>query len=180
MLCQTHFYIEMTPSIGWNTRKLTNERFSVMEEYQTYIPKPSSLGSVSTIHGGLLKFKKGNYDNSKSWSTNQDIHVYWLELVRSSYLFITKLIVPWAARLRRTSLASIAIPSGYMGMWLNLKPMINFQGKYFRYCIYLFRKPNSRLCASLKNSKSKCSCWISHWSELRVSNISHYLKNIWS
>lgn len=48
-----------------------------------------------------------------------DIDHKWLDRPKiyhyetNSYLFITKLNVPFDARLRRISLSSIAIPSGY-------------------------------------------------------------------
>ena len=44
----------------WNAKKLnrTSGFGGVLSEnYYRYIPKPSSFGSVSTIHGGLLKVK---------------------------------------------------------------------------------------------------------------------------
>lgn len=86
------------------------------KNFHTYIPNPSSFGSVSTIQGGLYKEGKVSMHQTGVRKTQDD---YFLD--QNLYLFIIKFIVPSAARWRRTSLASIAIPSGYME---NLKDFI--------------------------------------------------------
>lgn len=76
------------------------------------------------------------------------------------YLFMTKLSVPCEARLRRTSLAPIAIPSGYMENVKDVKKEENCTVHFWimLLLLYLLRKPNPRLCASLKHSNYECRC----------------------
>lgn len=91
---------------------------------------------------------------------------------KRSYLFITKLIVPCEARLRSTSLASTAIPSGCIytskiDLIKGIEKDSTFKPLILQLDVvdYLFWEPNSWLCASLKDCKSKCSGGSSNGSE---------------
>lgn len=91
----------------WNNS--ISRRWPIVSAIQSYIPKPSSLGSVSTIQGAL---SRDNVDLVKQMAILSDAWKQKKSTMAGLYLFMTKLNVPCAARLRRVSLASTAIPSG--------------------------------------------------------------------